>query len=196
MNLIIDDTPQEFFVFIDPENWLAKHNLGLVGSFATGPTEPAPTNLMFVPNKDFQGFVSPFQNNLMRNYTAEYNLEINRDYYFKEYPPRLQALFLLPTEEEAVKYKERHLNHVGNRTLKKCKTVGNYRYSTHDSAWVNFLRLDNSKDQDTLHNVSHCYWTGDLVKNHELSSRGESWTEEPIIEVLFLGQVDFEDRNL
>ena len=34
---------------------------------------------MFLPNPEFKSFLTPFQNNLLRNYIAEYNLEGSRD---------------------------------------------------------------------------------------------------------------------
>jgi len=105
---------------------------------------------MFLPNPEFKTFISPFQNNLLRNYIAEYNLELSRQRSFGAYPGRLQAIFLLDSAEEAQKYAARHPDHAGTRLLKRCTTVGAYHYSVHDSAWVNFLRIGHSMDQGTL----------------------------------------------
>jgi hypothetical protein len=151
---------------------------------------------MFVPNPKFEGFISPFQNNLLRSYIAEYNLERTRQLEFEEYPCRLQAIFLLDSEEEAERYAARHPDHVGKRVLKRCETVGDYRFSIHDSAWVNFLRTGHSMDQPTLDHVGRAYWSGERVVDHHLMSMGREWSEDPIHEVLFLGRVDFPDRTL
>lgn len=151
---------------------------------------------MFLPNPDFKTFISPFQNNLLRNYIAEYDLELSRQRQFAAYPCRLQAIFLLDSAEEAERYAARHPSHVGTRLLKRCSTVGPYLYSVHDSAWVNFLRIGHSMDQQTLDSVGRAYWSGERVVDHQLMSMGRNWSEDPILEVLFLGRVDFRDKTL
>ena len=55
------------------------------------------------------------------------------------------------------------------------------------SATSDFLRLSGWKDLQTLDNVSKAYWGGYLVRDNQLQSLGKVWTEEPIIEVLYLG---------
>ena len=95
---------------------------------------------MFLPNPDFRGFVSPFQNNLLRAYTAEHNLELSRERFFPAHPSRLRAVFLLPSELEALAYAASHPDHVAQRELRRVRTNGPYRYSVHDSSWVDFLR--------------------------------------------------------
>jgi len=151
---------------------------------------------MFLPNPEFKTFISPFQNNLLRNYIAEYNLELSRQRDFGKYPCRLHAIFLLANAEEAQKYAARHSDHVGSRLLKRCTTVGPYRYSIHDSAWVNFLRRGHSMDQETLDLVCRGYWSGERAADHRLQSMGQEWMEDAILEVLFLGRIDFHDKSL
>jgi hypothetical protein len=151
---------------------------------------------MFLPNPKFKTFISPFQNNLVRNYMAEYNLELARQRSFTEYPCRLQAIFLLDSEEEAQKYAERHPDHVSRRQLKRVKTNGPCTYSLHDSSWVNFLRVGHSMDEKTLDYVGRAYWAGELAIDHPLESMGRPWSQKPIQEVLFIGRVDFYEREL
>ena len=151
---------------------------------------------MFIPNPKCQGFVGVFQNNILRQYIAEYNLELSRQASFAQFPSRLHSIFLFETESEAHKYRDRHPWHVENRKLKKVKTVGPYCYSCHDSSWVDFLRIGLSMDAQTIDNVSRSYWSGERVERAQLVAIGKPWTQPAIIEVLFLGRIDFYDRDL
>jgi hypothetical protein len=133
----------------------------------------------------------------MREYMAEYNLEKGREFYnFKSYPSRLNAIYLFDSEEEANKYKARHMNHVDGRILKKAKSVSPCIFSKHDSSWVDFLRLTHSVDAETISFVSKAYWSGVNVKDCQLISMGEPWSQDSIIEVLFIGRIEFYDRTL
>lgn len=195
-NLSKGNSERNFFVWIDPKNFIIKHQIEKVGGFAsTSPNENNET-LMFIPNPDFKGWISYFQNNLLNFYITEYDLELSRRHTFKQYPSRLQAIFLIDTKKEALEYARTHPEHVGKRILKRVKTNGNYIYSKHDSSWVDFFRMGGMKDKDTIHNCTTCYWNGTLVKNCELQHFGEAWTQEPIVEILFLGRIEFYDRNL
>jgi hypothetical protein len=195
-NIVESRDPADFYVFVDPHDRLIQHQVGLIGSFFSNHADATAETLMFLPNPKYQTFITPFQNNLVRNYAAEYNLEITRQRYFPEYPSRLNAIFLLWTKENAEKYQSRHPKHVADRILKKVKTNGHYKYSLHDSAWINFLRLGHSMDEEALLFVSNAYWTGQMVCHHTLESMGKPWTDEPIMEALFLGRVDFYDRTV
>lgn len=205
-NWHIGTEEKDFFVWVNPKTFSIKHQIGLVGSF----TSVSPNldnlfalppfngnNLMFIPNPSFNnGMISPFQNNLIRNYRVEYNLELARKSAFESYPPRLEALYLLETREDAQKYFDEHVSHVGNRILKRVKSVGSYTYSKHDSSWIDFCRLEHSMDADTIQYVSNAYWNGDSVENHQLMSMGSVWTKSPIMEILYMGKIDFYSKDL
>ncbi|MCZ8253683.1 MAG: hypothetical protein O9318_14535 [Hylemonella sp.] len=196
-NLHISEVPQDFWVWVNPSIWLVKHQITLTGSFTSaGSVGRGESNLPFIPNPEFTGDVSPFSIGVSHHYTAEYNFEINRKHYFPEYPSRLNAIYLLRSESEAMEYKERHMSHVDGRVLKKVHTVGQYAYSIHDSSWVDFLRLPHSCDEQTIHDVTHAYWQGVNVADCQLRSMGTPWTESPIIEILYLGRIDFYERKL
>ncbi len=196
-NLYRADLSKDFYVWINPNNFLVRHQIEVVGSFFSGGNlEPRETNLMFIPNPKFKGDLTPFQFNVMQKYVTEYNLELCREAYFKDYPSRLNAIFLFHSEEEAQKYKQRHFEHVKDRILKKAKTVGSYLYSQHDSSWVDFLRLGHCIALGDTNNCCQAYWNGVNVEQCELLSVGKPWTESPIIETLFLGRIEFYDRNL
>jgi len=151
---------------------------------------------MFIPNPDFKADITPFQFNIMREYIAEYNLELSREVHFSQYPSRLNAIYLFDNEEEAFKYKMRNMYHVGDRFLKKGHSVGSCTFSKHDSSWVDFMRLLHSVEKESLDNIGKSYWLGNCVEDCKLLSLGEPWSKPPITEVLFIGRIEFYDRNL
>ena len=197
-NLYTTTEPVDFWVWVNPKSWLVHHQVTVVGSFTSGGLLPRgrKSNLMFLPNPDFAGDITPFQHGVMRDYIAEYNLEMGRTFYkFDSYPSRLNAIFLFDAEAEAHKYKERNPGHVNGRVLKRAKSVIPSVYSRHDSTWVDFLRETHSVDPESISNVSKAYWSGVNVMDCKLESMGESWSRDPIIEVLFTGRIDFYDRT-
>jgi hypothetical protein len=204
-NLFIDETPRDFFIWVNPLDFFAKWNIQTTGQFFSvldinNPEKvniaaSTSENLMFMPNPNFNSMPSFFQINLLRPYFVEYDLEMGRRHYFPQYPSRLEAIFLLEDEDNAYEYQKSNLAHVGDRVLKKVKTVGQYRYSKHDSSWITFCRLPNGKDQETNDAVCRAYWSGMQITDAQLFSRGERWTAEPITEILYLGIVEFYDRE-
>lgn len=195
-NFVRGNEEREFLVWIDPEDFLVHHNVSFTGSFTSPPTDEAAPVLMFLPNPEFRGFISPFQNNLLRSYMADYNLEVARAQWFVEYPSRLHAIFLLRSEADAEAYRDQNPEHVSNRILKRVRTVGGYTFSTHDSSWIEFLRQGLMIDRDSLEACARAYWSGQLVRDCQLELRGRPWTREPVPEVLLVGRVDFDDRTL
>lgn len=196
-NLHLDEAPTDFWVWINPSSFLVRHQISVAGCFfSAGSVGRGPSNLPFVPNPAFKGDISPFSIGVTHHYTAEYNFEINREHYFPDYPSRLNAIYLLRSENEAMAYKERHMGHVGGRVLKKVHSVGAYAYSEHDSSWVDFLRLNHSCDDQTIYDATQAYWRGVNVSDCSLRSMGKAWTESLITEVLYLGRIDFYDRAL
>ena len=195
-NLTIATDPLDFYVWINPNDRFIQHQVGLVGSFASAPLADPDVALMFIPNTNFKSVITPFQNNLLRNYMAEYNLEVDRLEWFPQYPSRLHSIFLFDSKDEADNYATKHPEHVGDRILKKVKTVGAYSYSKHDSSWVNFLRLSHSIDVESINSISKSYWDGIRVEQCELKSFGKPWTEPPVMEILYIGRIDFYDKTL
>lgn len=196
-NLLVGDVPQDFWVWVNPANCLVCHQISFVGCFTSaGNVGRGKSNLPFLPNPEFSGDVSPFSIGITQHYTAEYNFEVNREYYFPDYPSRLNSIYLLRSEAEADDYGERHKEHVVNRLKKRVCSVGHYAYSSHDSSWVDFLRLNHYCDNETIHKVTQAYWRGANVEDCNLMHLGKPWTQSPIIEVLYLGRIDFYDRAL
>ena len=195
--LIITEEVVDFWVWIDPKNWLTKHNISQTGRiFSGGLVGQGKSNLMFISNPDFGGDISTYNLGITNFYNVEYDLEIFRVKNCPDHPSRLTALFLLPSEEEAKIYEETHREHVKNRTLKKCHSWGKVTYSIHDSSWIDFLRMSVMIDDESLSNILDSYWRGKKVQNCELLHFGEKWTQKPAPEALLIGQIEFYDRNL
>jgi hypothetical protein len=195
-NVFTSNAPVDFWVWVNPDNWLVKHQITTTGGFTSGGIlDQRKSNLMFIPNPDFQGFLTPFQFGIMREYMAEYNLEVHREKSFPNYPSRLNAIYLFLSEQEAYDYKIHHGTHVEGRILKKCHSVSSCVYSLHDSSWIDFLRF-NTIDAQSVENAANAYWKGIKVQNCQLEILGESWSQMAIFEALFIGRVEFYDRNL
>ncbi len=196
-NLYSGNAPRDFWVWVNPSNWIVRHQVTLIGSFGSvGSVERGKSNLPLIQNPEFSGDISPFTIGVMHQYRAEYNFEVNREHYFPLYPSRLNAIYLLLSEEEAMTYHARHMDHVNGRVLKKVHTIGAYAYSTHDSSWVDFLRLGHGCDDETIHHATQAYWRGISVEDCQTQSMGKLWTQAPIVEALFLGRIGFYDRTL
>ena len=177
--------PKEFFVWVDPNDWMVRHNVGMIGGLGHAPPPPeaeAPEHLLFVHNPNHkQGMVSRFHVGVMKSYAVEYEIERFRYQLFREYPSRLHAMYLFETRQEAERYRETHMDHVSNRILKRGVTDGPYVYSLHDLNWIDFLRLTTMIDVDSLNTIWRAYWQGQRVRDHRLQSMGQPWTAEPII---------------
>lgn len=194
-NLFTSSEPVDFWVWVNPDNFLVRHQITVTGGFTSGGLiEPTRSNLMFIPNPDFRGELTPFQHGVMRDYVAEYNLELARLASFNAYPSRLNAIYLFLAEQEAHKYSARHKSHVGDRILKRCRAVTPCTYSVHDCSWVDFMRLQHSVDARSLDEIGKAYWSGRHVEDYKLEFLGEPWTQTSILEALFLGRVEFYDQ--
>src|SRR4051812_38830767 len=99
-NLFTSSNEKNFYVWVNSKDIYANHNANMVGSFVSVSNKE--DNLMFLPNKNFSGYISPFQGNLLRSYLAEYNIESVRKEEFPTYPSRLVATFLFEDESEAM----------------------------------------------------------------------------------------------
>jgi hypothetical protein len=190
--------PKEFYVWVDPTDFLVRHNAGLVGVFTCGPmpgVDAGTSKLMFIPNPKFSAHISPFQHGMIRAYLADYNLELTRAEYFPRYPSRLDACFLLQNAETAHQYEAAHPEHVKGRSLKQVVTEGTHVYSIHDAGWIDFLRGPGSKDQETLKAVGDRYWSGQPAAG-PFTFMGEETEIASVPEVLLYGSIRFVNRDL
>lgn len=195
----VDDSEREFFVWINPNYVITRNNIAFEGGFAGGPSregDDVPDNLMFVANPSaVQIGFTPFHLNVIQNYQVEYNLELLRHEEFAEFPSRLYALFLFDDRAEAEKYAESHPNQTENRLLKRGLSVGRYKLSAHDGAWVDFLRLPRLLDTETFTSCARAYWSGERADAVELSAFGKPWKGTSFREVVFYGRLNFPNRD-
>lgn len=190
-NLVTSEEPKTFYVWINPKDMYTMHN-ARIGSFVS--VRNKEDNLMFLPNPKFSGYISPFQENLLKTYLTEYLLEVERKDHFNDYPSRLSSTFLFDSEQEALIYRDTHMSHVSERELKKCNTVGKYTYSKHDLGWVDFLRSPFIVDDNTKAQMVTSYWKGVSVIDFTLEITGNpiKAITDSVFEILFTGRIDFE----
>lgn len=199
-NLSQGEDVRDFWVWLDFSNFLVKHHVCTIGSFSSAgifrTNDGELPNAPFILNPPFTGDFSPFTLGVVWAYLHEYNLENQRAALYPQYPSRLNAVFLLNSEEDAQLYKDAHPEHVGNRVLRKVKTRGPYVYSIHDAAWIDYLRGPDGKSDQTINHISDAYWQGLPAEAYELTSLGKQWSKPSVREVLFIGRVEFYDRSL
>jgi hypothetical protein len=190
---------REFFVWVNPDDFMAKHNIGVVGGIGQEPPPQdfSPKDLLFIHNPNHKvGFVAPFHRGVIQDYGIEYDLERFRYENHRELPSRLFALYLFENRAEASKYHAQHPAHVGRRVLKRGITEGPYIYTVHDSAWIDFLRLPHSIDADTFNFCWRGYWSGARMEGHEFTSMGRPWKPISIMEALFYGRINFPNKDV
>lgn len=197
--LITEVAEREFFVWVEPNNFLVRHNMML--GFFGGPLRPGdddPNFLMFVENPNKRGVgISPFHLGVTQNYRVEYNLDRFRFHAFRDLPSRLHALFLFESREEALRYREIHPEHVQVRVLKRAVSEGAYKFSVHDGAWVDFLRIPQGMDDAAIHECNKAYWRGELAEQYGNAFRsvGQPWKPASFREVLYYGRIQFPNRD-
>lgn len=196
--LVLSSDVREFFVWVDPNDWMVKNNIGTVGGLGhTPPEHPDPNDLMFVFNPNHkQGMVSRFHVGVIGSYAAEYDLERFRFQFHPGLPSRLHAMYLFENRRDANLYRKSHKNHVQGRILKRCVTAGPYVYSHHDLAWIDFLRAGHSMDAETLNFCWRNYWAGHRSEEFKMTSMGKPWIAKSITEILFYGRVNFPNKGL
>lgn len=191
-NFFIGIEKKEFWFWVNPMDSLLRHNMGRIGYASSNllllESSCAEDNLLFIPNPEYKGGISPYQNNIIKRIRAEYWLEIYRP---EQYPSRTQALYLCNSRDDANKYAEIHKEHIKNRILINGIPSEHPipRYSIHDSGWFDFLCENASFDEETIKFCANAFWSGLTVESQQLKCWGKSWTQQPTIEVLFYGNL-------
>ena len=194
-NLVVSDEQRDFLVWVDPQTFLVQANVTATGQFSSAELIDPEQTLPFVRNDRFGGLVTPFLQNVTHSYGVEFNLEMMRRQEFSPYPSRLVAVFLFDGEVAARNYADRHPEHVGSRVLQRLRTVGGYKYSSHDSSWIDYLRIPHFWQPERVETVARDYWSGRSAMDYTLTSFGKPWTAEPLAEILYVGTVEFYDRS-
>lgn len=179
-NLLRGQAPVELFAWVDSDSGLNECDFQSGSPFGSSLAAPGS-----VP--------SPW---LVHNYFAEYHLEFFRQRSFNAYPSRLHALFLFATRTDAETFKEKYPTQAFGKRLVRAISQGSYTCSFHDASWIEYLRLPHSLSLDTMNIISDAYWSGTIVEDAGLTFMDEPWHEAPVIEALFLGQLEPQESIL
>jgi len=192
-NLIESSRVTEFFVWIDEKDFLTSYHIKNLKSFTSTPHGLDDDLLTFIPNPAGIGFISPFQHNLLQDYWTEYNLELERRAHFKNYPSRLEGIYLFETYADAKKYQETHERHTAGRTLRRVRSHGGHIMSKHDLGWIDFLHVAEMMDSDNRHEVLHAYWKGENVigNGNRFITKDGNFQPGSLYEILYVGRIDF-----
>ena len=179
-NLLRGQLPVELYAWIDADNPLSDCDFQSGSPFGSSLAAPGS-----VP--------SPW---LVHNYFAEYHLEFFRQRAYNAYPSRLHALFLFATRTDAETFKEKYPAQAFGKRLVRALSQARYTCSYHDASWIEYLRLPHSLSLDTMQVIADAYWSGTCVEDYGLTFMDEPWHEAPVIEALFLGQLQPQENNL
>ena len=157
-NLISSSELRDFYVWVNPQNFLLQANLSATGRFSSAELINPEHTLPFVRDLEFGGLVTPFMQNVTHNYGVEFNLEQRRLAEFGSYPSRMAAVYLFYDEDIAQQYADRNPDHVGDRRLQRVHSVGDYQYSVHDSSWIDYLRIPNFLGPEGIETLTRSYW--------------------------------------
>ena len=194
-NIFLGIAKKEFYVWVDPNDVLVKHNAGLIGQLFSGSPKKDDDLLPFVSNPDQKyGFLSPFLSGVIREYRTEYNLELSRRWYFQDYPSRLAALFLFETKHSADKYHNIHPEHVGGRKLIRVESEGNCVFSRHDIGWIDILYSSGGQDDNFIHYATKSYWEGLSAQGVSYESMSNKKLAISNYEILYMGRTSVLDE--
>jgi hypothetical protein len=197
-----DNTPEEFYVFVNLSNFMTKNNyensktfnsaafgeLSMGGDFLEKYIKGAINYLPFTPNPDRSlHSVSPFHNSITADYRTEYNVEIARQYNYPFYPSRLSATYAFGDYDSCLEVNKKYgwdlstvkrfqlRPHPLNRVAKvNMEIISLERYASR----VSML------DQNTYNYIWTHYWTGQgnmqmelptLEMKREIYNSGTLW---------------------
>jgi hypothetical protein len=180
---------REFWLWADLEEPMVRQGLAGSGRFVSAcEVGSQQVVLPFIENPGFLGPLSPFGLNVVREYRAEYRLELARLRHFLDYPSRLSAIFLLNTQDDAWRYAEHHRQQTGSRRLLRAWCEGPCHCSEHDSRWIDVLRTADLPDA-ARNEMAHGYWQGDPVPPQALEAARLPRGADGLSEVLFVGEI-------
>ena len=188
-NIFRGVSKKEFCVWVNPDDFLVKHNAGLIGQLCSEFPKKDDDLLPFVNNPDQKcGFLSPFLDGVIRQYRTECNLELYRKQCFQDYPSRLAALFLFETERDAYKYQDIHSEHVSGRKLIRVESEGNYVFSKHDIGWIDMLYSPGGQGDNFIHHTVKSYWEGLSAQGVRYKSMMNKELAVSNYEILYIGR--------
>lgn len=185
---IAESIPDEFFVFVNLQNFITKNNyqnsktfhsaafgeLSLQGDFLEKYIKGTINYLPFVINQDRSlHSISPFHNSITADYRTEYNVEIARRYNYPLYPSRLSATYAFGDYNSCIEVNKKY-----NWDL---STVQIFRLNHHPLNRVAKVNMEiislerhasrvSTIDQKTCDFIWKHYWTGQGKMQMELPS--------------------------
>jgi len=180
MNLlnIKEKIPNEFFIFVNFQNVMTKHNLEITKSIFSGAfgqidmledflskyLAGTVDYLPWTPNENTDmNVISMFNNNITSEYRTEYNCELYRKYNNPRYPSRLSACYAFGDYETCIKVSKKY--HWDLSTVRKFKLLPNplNRVAKVNMEIVSLERTANRismTSEDTQNSIWSSYWNG------------------------------------
>jgi hypothetical protein len=192
----------EFYVFVNLNNPIVRHNLSLPGKLLVSPVCAALGDdgfleqyqngtvdfLPFVRNtKVSTGFMSFFTHNIITTYRVEHDAEVCRRQFFPNKPSRLSAIYAFGSFEDCLKASELYgwaVEHIRKFTKKQI-----VRHACVNMEIVSLVRsaYRYSFSQEEIEKIWKSYWGGDgsitiesptmgpLPNTYEKHSSGVIW---------------------
>jgi len=200
----------EFFIFVDFNNVVTKHNLEITKSFSSAAydqfcmggdfAKKYLTNeinyLPFIPNVDSNiNVISMFNNSIASDYKVEYNFELHRKYFYPDFPSRLSACYAFADYETCRKVSGKYRWDLS--TIRKFKLVESpinkiVKVNMEIISLERYANRVSMQNQNSLDEIGKAYWTGIGNIQMELPTVNERkvFNSEIIWEYLIEGRLE------
>jgi hypothetical protein len=188
---INEEIPKEFYVFVNLDNPITKHNLEITKGFTSGAIgniinmkkylDGTMDYLPFIPNPNQDhGPLSMFQWNITSDYRAEYNCEIFRKEHCPLFPSRLSAIYAFGDFETCKKvsatYSDWDINNVRKFSLEPIPFTRVVKVNMEIISLMRGADTRCSLDQNAHNTIWNSYWRGD--GNIQLELPSLTWERE------------------
>jgi hypothetical protein len=205
-----EDIPDEFYVFINLQNFLTKHNYensksftsAAFGSLFMGESFIAKylngeiDYLPYTPNSNNDlNVVSPFRSSITAQYTTEYNVELSRKYNFPLFPSRLSAIYAFGDYNSCIEVNRKYgwdLSLVKRFKILEHPLVRVAKVNMEIISLERYASKISMLDQATCDHIWIHYWTGKDNMQMELptlDSKRENYNSGIIWEYLIEGTI-------
>lgn len=173
-----DILPRDFYIFVNMQNVITKHNLEKTNSISSGAfgqisfgdeflfryLEGTVDYLPFVPNENCSiNTVSMFNNSITSEYRTEYNCELYRKFNHPRYPSRLSACYAFGNYDTCVEVSKKY--NWPLTTVRKFKLLEN-PYNRIVKVNMEIVSLERTANrismtsQETQNSIWSSYWDG------------------------------------
>jgi len=168
----------EFYIFVDFNNIVTKHNLEVTNSFVSGAfgqlsfggdfaekyISGTVDYLPFVVNSHSDmNVISMFNNSITSDYRVEYNFELHRKQYYPHFPSRLAACYAFADYETCEKVSQKYhwnLNSVRKFKLEEHPLNKIVKVNMEIISLERYANAVSMQDQESLFQIGESYWTG------------------------------------